>query len=176
MSTFQLGVFLILDILIPLLVSLPLMFLSALFSGFIANKVNKKTALILTLIEFVLLIMLQFEILSWMSYDGIVVGRIGTYIINGIIFIWACKRAFNWTSNGAHICPHCGVWNSYIILKTKPTKYWESLDTVEKTIRNKDGDVIARYDDREVRTHSSTTYILKCKKCKEEYEHSECRF
>ena len=72
----------------------------------------------------------------------------------------------------AIVCPKCGAWNEYRILKKISSKSYDVWETVERDIKNKNGDTIGSYDSRELRTRHKGTELLICKKCKKEFTHT----
>jgi hypothetical protein len=164
------------DILFVAFISIPAMFVAVLYGIFFGDNAKIGTALILVLIEFVLLAILQFKVILPfcidLGYEEVSIGRNWTYIINVIILIVLCISSFGAMAEKAIICPHCGAWNEYRFLKQISSESYDVWETVERDIKNKNGDTIGTYDSRELRTCHESSEILICKKCKKEFTHT----
>lgn len=164
------------DILFVFFISIPALIIALLCGTFIGDKVKYKTALIFTLIEFALMVILQFKIILPfcidLGYEEIAIGRTWTYIINVIILILLSICSLGGMMQNAIICPHCGAWNEYRVLKELSSESYDVWETVERDIKNKNGDIIGSYDSRELRTCHEGSRLLICKKCKKEFTHT----
>ena len=164
------------DILFVFFISIPALIITGVCSIFIGDNVKYKTALIYTLIEFALLAILQFKIILPfcidLGYEEVAIGRTWTYIINVIILILLSLSFLGAMAERAIVCPKCGAWNEYRILEKISSKSYDVWETVERDIKNKNGDTIGSYDSRELRTRHKGTELLICKKCKKKFTHT----
>ena len=86
----------------------------------------------------------------------------GTLSITTIIVSYI---AFRFMRGDSVVCPHCGAWNEYVVVKHLGESTNEVWRTHDRAIRNSDYQKIGTYESRELHTYKTSHKNLRCTSC-----------
>ena len=162
------------DILFAIIAVFPIAFLASMygdvFGAIVSCRCKRATSVIMTSILCVLLIILHLKvILPWvidlLNFEAECLGRTWLNIVSAILVVLLCIYSFGKLAKYATICPHCGAWNDYTDKEILTSGSYDAWETVDRKIKDKNGNTIGTYEDKELKTRYYSCASYKCAQC-----------